>query len=377
MKGKKSSIVQSAAAYERWLKRELKANIVKSDLRKKHKKMAADPFQFLRATYWRWAETILQVCPDLKGAPSVLAVGDIHIENFGSWRDTEGRLVWGVNDFDEAARMPYVLDLVRLATSAVLAKVPGMSLDRICAYILRGYRKGLKEPCPFVLDRDNQWLRAKVAVSKTRRENFWSELYKEKEEARTRRRDIPRAHAKALAAARPDGGIALEYWPRSAGTGSLGRPRWVGDGEWLGAPVVRETKAIVPSGWARAHNGSDRLRLMEIARGRYRSPDPWYELRGRILVRRLSPNDRKIELPPRNKKAKPMEFGRLRQFVNREILMAMGRDLAAVHLGNGGKDIIRDLDRRKPDWAVVAVAAAAQSVHAEQKEWAKDWKRRK
>ena len=87
--------------------------------------MAADPFQFLRATYWRWAETILQVCPELKSAPSVLAVGDIHIENFGSWRDNEGRLVWGVNDFDEAARMPYVLDLVRLATSAVLAKGTG------------------------------------------------------------------------------------------------------------------------------------------------------------------------------------------------------------------------------------------------------------
>ena len=379
MKGKKSNIVKSAAAYERWLRRALKGGIVKGDLRKKHRKMAAEPFQFLRATYWRWAETILQVCPELKVAPSVLAVGDIHIENFGSWRDNEGRLVWGVNDFDEAARMPYVLDLVRLATSAVLAEVPGISLDRICAWILQGYRKGLKDPGPYVLDRDNQWLRAKVAVSKTRRENFWNELYTEKSEAKARKRKIPRAHAKALVAARPDDGIELEYWPRSAGTGSLGRPRWVGDGEWVGAPVVRESKTIVPSGWARAHNGSNRLRLMDVARGGYRSPDPWYELRGRILVRRLSPNDRKIELPPRKKKTRTMEFGKLRQFVNRDILTAMGRDLAAVHLGttNGGKDIIRDLDRRKRNWAAVAVAAAAQSVRAEQKEWAKDWKRRK
>ena len=59
--------------------------------------------------------------PRIGDAPSVLAVGDIHIENFGTWRDEEGRLVWGVNDFDEAAEMPYVLDLVRLATSAALA----------------------------------------------------------------------------------------------------------------------------------------------------------------------------------------------------------------------------------------------------------------
>ncbi len=54
-------------------------------------------------------------------APQVLAVGDMHLENFGTWRDADGRLVWGVNDFDEAAVMPYPLDLVRLAASIRLA----------------------------------------------------------------------------------------------------------------------------------------------------------------------------------------------------------------------------------------------------------------
>jgi uncharacterized protein (DUF2252 family) len=24
------------------------------------------------------------------------------VENFGAWRDVEGRLIWGINDFDEA-----------------------------------------------------------------------------------------------------------------------------------------------------------------------------------------------------------------------------------------------------------------------------------
>ena len=54
-------------------------------------------------------------------APQVLAVGDLHTENFGTWRDGEGRLVWGINDFDEVAVMPYTLDLVRLAASARMA----------------------------------------------------------------------------------------------------------------------------------------------------------------------------------------------------------------------------------------------------------------
>lgn len=30
-----------------------------------------------------------------------------------SWRDREGRLGWGTNDLDEAAEMPYTVDLVR------------------------------------------------------------------------------------------------------------------------------------------------------------------------------------------------------------------------------------------------------------------------
>jgi hypothetical protein len=47
-----------------------------------------------------------------------MAVGDLHLENFGIWRDAEGRLVWGVNDFDEAHPMAFTNDLVRLAVSA-------------------------------------------------------------------------------------------------------------------------------------------------------------------------------------------------------------------------------------------------------------------
>jgi uncharacterized protein (DUF2252 family) len=142
------NIIRSVERYDAWLSRQLKGNIIRDDLASKHEKMAADPFQFLRATYWRWAETILDVCPQLKHAPHALAVGDLHVENFGSWRDAEGRLVWGVNDFDEAARMPYVLDIVRLAVSAALADVRGVSGAAICSNILKGYVDGLESRGP-------------------------------------------------------------------------------------------------------------------------------------------------------------------------------------------------------------------------------------
>ena len=76
----------------------------------------------------------------MAGGTQVLAVGDIHIENYGTWRDVDGRLAWGVNDFDEAAEMPYVLDLVRLAASALLGSGRRRITDEeICAAILNGY----------------------------------------------------------------------------------------------------------------------------------------------------------------------------------------------------------------------------------------------
>src|SRR6266478_3457351 len=112
------NVVKATRQFETWLAQ--RTHIDQKDLRLKHSNMKADVFMFLRATYYRWAQVWPQVCPDLARAPHVLAVGDLHIENFGTWRDIEGRLIWGVNDFDEAWRLPYTNDLIRLAASALL-----------------------------------------------------------------------------------------------------------------------------------------------------------------------------------------------------------------------------------------------------------------
>ena len=106
-------------AFETWLRSQ--CAVVEDDLAYKHERMKKNAFIFLRATFFRWARQIEKLCPDLGTAPRALCVGDAHVENFGTWRDAEGRLVWGVNDFDEAATMPYPFDLVRLATSVRLA----------------------------------------------------------------------------------------------------------------------------------------------------------------------------------------------------------------------------------------------------------------
>ena len=66
--------------------------------------------------------------------------------NFSTNSDVEGRLVWGINDFDEACELPYAADLVRLATSAALATEDnhlGISRSDAALAILDGYTAAL------------------------------------------------------------------------------------------------------------------------------------------------------------------------------------------------------------------------------------------
>src|SRR6478672_8204651 len=130
--------------------------------------MAENAFMFFRATCFRFARLLPLILPELSGVPVVPSVGDAHIENWGTWRDGEGRLVWGVNDFDDAADLPFAYDLVRLATSARLAPgVPGTRRKRVDS-ILAGYRSGLDYLRPTFADDERPWLHALVTRPATK-----------------------------------------------------------------------------------------------------------------------------------------------------------------------------------------------------------------
>jgi len=163
----------------------------------------------------------------------------------------------------------------------------------------------------------------------------------------------------------PDADLKMNVRPGTAGTGSLGRPRWVALAEWKGGPVVREAKAVVPSGWSRVPGRAiDKIAIMEIARGHYRAPDPWYQLtKENVIVRRLSPNARKIEVE-KNKEV----------LLEGEMLEAMGRELANIHLGvaDRGAVIEQDLNERMDRWLVQATEKAADGTRQEFKQWKRD-----
>ena len=152
------NVVKATRQFEDWLAQ--RTHLDQKDLRLKHANMKADVFPFLRATYYRWAQIWPQVCPDLAKAPHVLAVGDLHVENFGTWRDIEGRLIWGVNDFDEAWPMAYTIDLVAWPSAPILPSTSDVyhSNAKISAEPCSKAteRACTKKDCPFVLGEKHQ-----------------------------------------------------------------------------------------------------------------------------------------------------------------------------------------------------------------------------
>ena len=355
------NFVKATHRFEDWLSRHI--TIVRPDLRLKHRNMADALFPFLRATFYRWMQVWPEVCPDLAKAPRLLAVGDLHVENFGTWRDIEGRLVWGVNDFDEAAVFPYTLDLVRLATSAALAVAEGhlhLKEKDACAAILDGYRESLAvRGRPFVLEEENQWLRT-MATGKLRDPvHFWKKM-----DSLPKITQVPASAREAIEHMMPERGLSYRTVRRVAGLGSLGHIRVVAIAECRGGKIAREAKALAPSSvyWAEKREGPHEILYQAIVNRAVRCLDPFVQLRGHWIVRRLLPHCSRIELS-----LLPEKRDELR------LLYAMGWETANIHLGSPDlrKDVIRHLDRLKSGWLV---GAAQDMVKAVTRDWGA-WKK--
>jgi uncharacterized protein (DUF2252 family) len=318
------NIVKATRRFEDWLGQH--TPLVVPDLRLKHKRMADAAFSFFRATFYRWMQVWPQACPGLAKAPRVLAVGDLHVENFGTWRDLEGRLIWGVNDFDEAAVLPYTVDLVRLAASAFLAIEEGhlaLKPKEALDGILQGYSKSLAEGGrPFVLEEQNHWLRL-IATNELRDPvHFWRKLTSL---PKISTGVVSASAREALEHLMPEKGLTYHTVRRVAGLGSLGHVRLVAIADCHGAHIAREAKALVPSSvvWASGEKDPSEILYHAVISRAVRCPDPFVQLRGHWVVRRLSPSCSRIELA-----VLPAQRDELR------LLSAMGWETANIHLGS-------------------------------------------
>ncbi len=354
------SVVAATADYEAWLAATVGVPLVADDLRHKHRLLAdpTDPFPFFRGTYYLWAHRWPEE-QALADAPRVLAVGDLHVENFGTWRDADARLCWGVNDFDEADDLPYTHDLVRLAASVRLAGGGlAVKLRPACDAVLTGYTRALTAGGrPYVLEERNPHLRALATAADREPASFWTKLLALLELPPA---DPPADAWAALVGLMPAAGLAVEFRPRPrAGVGSLGRPRYVALAEWAGGQVCREAKAAAPPATAWAASVTGRSRAAEAVGRAVRAADPFYAPGDRWVVRRLAPRCSRIELPLLAK----ADAGRL--------LRAMGSETANVHLGTAGAAglILADLARRPDGWLADAARRMARRTADDWAAW--------
>jgi uncharacterized protein (DUF2252 family) len=355
------NVIKATQNYESWIRGELE--IFEDDLVLKSQLLAKDPFTFLRGTFYRWMQVFPDICKKAAEAPVVLSVGDLHASNFGTWRNADHELVWGINDFDEAAFLPYTQDLIRLATSVELASETQrlkINLEEACDAILDGYRSGLeKGGRPFLMDQEGEWLQKAYGKSELQTDKYWEKL----DQCPNMEREVPVGVRSRLEAELPSQGMAYRLLHRQAGVGSLGRPRYTALAMWQDGFVAVEVKALIPSAalWVQNRAQGAVIQYEEILARAVRSLDPLLKADQSWVIRGLGPDRSRIGLS---------ELGPERD--ETRMMRAMGRETANIHLGTRSvvQEILKDLKDRRSDWLK---KSAQDMVEMTIKDW-KVWK---
>ena len=108
-------------------------------------RLRANPMDYFRFVNRPWIARVCDVfAEDLVNLPTVRLHGDAHLEQFAVTKDD-----WGLDDFDDSARGPALVDLVRFLGSIDLAmRRRGWTRNREALFdrFFAGYRRGLAEP---------------------------------------------------------------------------------------------------------------------------------------------------------------------------------------------------------------------------------------
>jgi uncharacterized protein (DUF2252 family) len=113
--------------------------------RAKYRKMARDPHAFYRGTACLFFHDVTGEEDEWAdhGAERIWIHGDLHVENFGTYLNSDGRLVFDINDFDEAYVGHFTWDLQRFAASLALVAwqkaLPEDAIRKLIARYARSY----------------------------------------------------------------------------------------------------------------------------------------------------------------------------------------------------------------------------------------------
>lgn len=221
-------------------------------VRRKYAKIAQDSFTFFRGTCHLFYEDWPSQTP-LNDAPPTWICGDLHIENFGTYKGNNRLVYFDVNDFDEAALAPCTWEITRLATSLLVGEqsmgIESAEALALVMHLLDAYQDALLVGKALWVEQDvaSGLIRALMDKVSSRKREALLEKYavnQEKNKFEVSNPDNPSKHVlpidtehRQIAQAlfeqfvmqeHPDAEIKLlDVAYRIAGTGSLGIPRYI------------------------------------------------------------------------------------------------------------------------------------------------------
>ncbi|SDC06763.1 Uncharacterized conserved protein, DUF2252 family [Variovorax sp. CF079] len=336
-------------------------------LQMKYEAMRKSPFVFLRGSCHRFYERLAPGV--LPASPLGWVCGDLHLENFGSFKGDNGLVYFDINDFDESALAPTAWDLVRFLASvrvgAATLSLRRQEAQQLCRAFLDAYAETLAQGEVRWVERDTAdglvgaLLRG---LRERKRVPFLDERTKLKRTGGKRsrfRRKLRTDGKKALPASReqrasvteairsfaekqpnPDYYRVLDVARRIAGTGSLGVERYVILVNGKGSPggnglldlkqvnassLLAHLKTTQPA-WKNEAQRAVALqqRVQAVSAGLLQ---PLRMGRAPFVLRHLQPSEDRVTLDRSAQKLKTLE----------QVLRTMGRMVAWGQLRSAGR----------------------------------------
>jgi uncharacterized protein (DUF2252 family) len=327
----------------------------------KYHEMRADAFAFLRGTshlfYQDWPAD-----SSLNDAPPAWICGDLHLENFGSFKGDNRLTYFDINDFDEAVLAPATWDLARFITS-VLVGTKTLDVNQseaiaLCHCFLDNYITALQDGKARWVERDTAKGMIKNLLSdlkKRERQQFLDSRTEIKDDKRILKLDGKRALSinesdrkkvlkfmKTFAAyqSKPKFFKVLDVARRIAGVGSLGIERYIILVEGLGSPhgnylldlKYQPGSALAPYLTLPQPEWNSEADRVIIIQHHVQAISPAFLNAVQIghrsyVMRELLPDSDRLHLESWNGKLRRLE----------KVMLAMGKVVAWAHIRSGGR----------------------------------------
>ena len=377
-------------------------------LARKYAKMAENPFLFLRGACQLFYDTLPDTLGTLHQAPLAWCCGDLHFENFGSYKGDNRLVYFDINDFDEAALAPLTWDMLRLLTSICCGedalhatRAEALAVSQSC---LEAYRSALIAGKPLWVERETSGGLVNALLTDLQgreRAAFLDKRTTRKGQKRSLKIDgakaLPATDAQKTAVIELMAGFAaaqkypkffqvLDVARRIAGTGSLGLERFVVLVEGKGSP---DGNYLLDIKEARASALAGRLARLGVRQAAW----PGHASRVVTIQKRMQAVDHAFLHPvtmsglpfilkglqPSEDRVQIGEWGKKLDLL-KEVVATMGRNLAWDQLRSAGRSGSASADEliafaQGDAWVRQMLDAATGMAQTTQQQWVtfRDW----